>query len=246
MMTMEVRALVLSAAVAAALIVRARRQRTSTITIPGFGSLLSERSSRMTFPTLKNFRVVRLDGFRRVFAHSPGVFVSRGITDKATLQLGSLSAEPCAGSSFIVTAFEVPDGGLGMDAFREREEEFFLNMVPYTLLDGSSGGAGLLCQAGTDKAYIEQWGQARFDEVYKSVGLDTCWGWSRTSGLRPCATYLRHCAIAAEKLGPLAHASFLDDTYLVDRSTTIRTYLARHPEVMSELPPESLRERYGG
>ena len=44
MMTMEVRALLLSAAVAAALIVRARRQRTSTITILGFGSLLSERS----------------------------------------------------------------------------------------------------------------------------------------------------------------------------------------------------------
>ena len=246
MMTMEVRTLVLSAAVAGALIIRARRQQVSTITILGFGSLLSERSSRLTFPTLKNFRIVRLDGFRRVFAHSPAVFVNRGIADMGSLQMASLSAEPCAGSSFVVTAFEVPNGGLGMEAFREREEEFLLNMVPFTRLDGRSGGRGLLCQAGTDAAYIEQWGQRRFDEVYKSVGLDTIWGWSHASGLRPCATYLRHCALAAEKLGPLAHASFLDDTFLVDRSTTIRTYLARHPEVMSEQPPESLRERYSG
>jgi len=46
--------------------------------------------------------------------------------------------------------------------------------------------------------------------------------------------------------GGLCYDSFLDDTYLVDRKTTIREYLKRFPEVMATEPPESLRERYGG
>jgi len=219
--------------------------RSGTITIIGLGSLLSERSCRLTFPSLTNFRVGRLHGYRRVFAHSPSIFVQRGIANMETLQMASLSAEPCEDSSFAVTAFEVPDDdGLGMEAFREREEEFELSMVSFA--DPSGGGHGMLCEASTDKAYIERWGQARFDKLYTAFGITTCWDWPKDSGLRPCATYLRHCALAAEKLGPEAHASFLDETFLCDRVTTIRAYLEKHPEVMNELPPDSLAERYSG
>ena len=50
----------------------------------------------------------------------------------------------------------------------------------------------------------------------------------------------------AQKLGEVAYASFLDETYLADRKTTLRAYLAAHPEVLTTEPPESLRERYGG
>lgn len=39
------------------------------MSVVGFGSLLSQRSSRFTFPELQNFRLARLRGFRRVFAH---------------------------------------------------------------------------------------------------------------------------------------------------------------------------------
>ena len=248
-MLTEARSAVLFAVAASALLYRASRRRQpkmqKKITILGLGSLLSERSSRLTFPTLSNFRVGRLHGYRRVFAHSPSVFVTRGIADAATKQMASLSAEPCTGASFAVTAFEVPDSGLGMEAFREREEEFELAMVDFVDSDGGVG-RGMLCQASTDADYIARWGQSRFDELYTSVGLRTCWGWPRDSGLLPCATYLRHCALAAEKLDPAAHASFLDETVLCDRVTTIREYLARHPEVMTTLPPESLRERYSG
>ena len=219
-----------------------------TITILGLGSLLSERSARTTFPNLTNFRVVRLHGFRRVFAHSPSMFVERGIANKETLEMASLSGEPMddPGSSFVVTAFEVDDDGRGMDAFREREEEFDLVMVPFHSLDGEPEGMGMLCQASSDAAYVERWGQSRFDELYTERGLSTCWGWTHDSGLRPCATYLRHCALASERLGTVAHASFLDETFLCDRLTTIRAYLDSHPEVLTTLPPEPLRERYSG
>ena len=159
--------------------------------------------------------------------------------------------------------------------FREREMEFELKMVKYNSLDdektpsaaapsetnhdsngctdGGDGGSekeqlGMLCTCSTDAAFVERWGQAHFDELYRANGLRTIWDWSPDSGLRPCACSLRHCALGAEKLGPVAYASFLDETVLCDRKTTIRSYLERHPEVLTTLPPEQsgLRERYSG
>ena len=68
----------------------------------------------------------------------------------------------------------------------------------------------MLCAASSDEQYVQQWGRNRFDDMYTRHGLDTIWGWAPDSGLRPCSVYLRHCALAAERLGPVAHASFLD------------------------------------
>lgn len=226
------------------------------VTILGLGSLLSERSSRVTFPNLSNFRVVRVLGWRRVFAHSPSVFVRRGIGDIDSLQLSSLSAEPCEGGAFYCTAFDVDDEG--MPAFREREEEYELEWVPFieaAALDAcrtrselrtAAAATGLLCCRSSDEAYIARWGRERWDRDYASVGLSTIWGWQPDSGIRPCSTYLRHCVLAAQKLGKACYDSFLDETFLVDRKTTVRAYLAAHPEVMATEPPPELRERYGG
>ena len=85
---------------------------------------------RVTFPTCSQLRLVRVHGYSRVFAHTPSIFMQRGIADPVSLQMASLGAEPCEGASFIATAFEVPDDGSGMEAFREREEEYDLRMVP--------------------------------------------------------------------------------------------------------------------
>ena len=59
------------------------------------GSGGRERSSRTTFPTLANFRLGRIHGYRRIFAHPAAIFVERGIADLPSLQIASLSAEPC-------------------------------------------------------------------------------------------------------------------------------------------------------
>ena len=112
--------------------------------------------------------------------------------------------------------------------------------------DDEPVGLGMLCTCGSDETYISDWGQERFDRLYTALGLTTIWAWAPESGLRPCAAYLRHCALAADRLGLVAQASFLDATYLCDRKTTIRAYLDAHPQVLTTLPPESLRERYSG
>ncbi|KAF3596158.1 hypothetical protein DY000_02026624 [Brassica cretica] len=61
------------------------------ISITGFGSLLSERSARSTFPDLENFRVAKLQGFRRVFAHAAPIFFERGIANLQTKEISSLT-----------------------------------------------------------------------------------------------------------------------------------------------------------
>ena len=49
------------------------------VSIVGFGSLLSKNSALHTSPNLRNFSVVRVRGYRRVFAHTSPIFFSRNI-----------------------------------------------------------------------------------------------------------------------------------------------------------------------
>lgn len=44
----------------------------------------AERSARSTFPDLINFRIAKLNGFRRVFAHAAPIFFERGIAKPET------------------------------------------------------------------------------------------------------------------------------------------------------------------
>ncbi|CAK0798866.1 unnamed protein product [Prorocentrum cordatum] len=217
------------------------------ITVVGFGSLLSERSARGTFPDLAGFRLARVRGHRRVFRHPAGIFFERGIVPKDTLEFSSLSVEPCEGSSIVVAVMDIPD--MDMDALAKREEEYDLVETPFEHVDSAEpAGSGLMClpAVGDVDAFVEKWGAARFQESYGQWGIKTIWGWGPDSGILPCPVYLRHCVLAAQKAGTAALESFLDDTFLADRTTTIRAYLASRPDIMETLPPPSLLERYNG
>lgn len=228
------------------------------VQILGFGSLMSEKSARSTFPHLTNFRIVRVQGYRRVFRHPAAIFFERGIANMETLEISSLSAEKHEGSSFVAAVFSI-EGETG-DNFLKREEEFDFHMVPFTSLrahddikcDGrvsvEGSGVALMCVGGKDEHYIARWGQGAYEEKYLARGLPSIWNWSPDSGLLPCAVYLRHCYLSAKKLTecPEIFSSFLNDTYLCDRVTTVGEYIALHPEVLTSLPPDSLAHRYSG
>lgn len=234
------------------------------LTILGFGSLLSEKSSRLTFPDLVDFRLARVPNYRRVFAHPASIFFQQGIADLESLQISSLSVEYEKGHpGFVGSVFQVPTTEdlteVGVPrAFLEREAEFDIVEVPFIDLgsdassengnssDESCSQKGIICTRSTDEAYVERWGEERFNDQYRKYGVDTVWGWEKDSGLRPCAIYLRHCYLAAKSMGQECYDSFLNETYLVDRKTTIRQYLGEYPSVLDELPPPELASRYGG
>lgn len=251
---------------------------TATVTILGLGSLLSERSSRSTFPDLINFRLGRISNrYRRVFGHPASIFFQRGLADKTTKEFSSLSAEEFAPGNthtgyqggFVCSVFEVPreqvykdvegsDGSVitkPTGAFLEREEEFDITEVPFLEFsdyDDSYGSfeaakKGTLCTRYTDEGFVERWGKERFEENYGKYGIQTIWGWQKNSGLRPCRVYLRHCYLAAKSMGQECFDSFLDETFLVDRDTTIREYINQHPGLIENtIPPPGFEQRYSG
>lgn len=215
------------------------------MTVAGFGSLLSETSARSTFPQLLNFRQGRLRGWRRVFAHQCDIFYARGIARPETKEVSSLSVEEHPGSEIVVSLFEVEASPESVAAFIQREHEFRFMAVEALLPDGSApiGRPAVVCARWSDEAYRqrrcppEEWARR-----YGGHGVTHIW----TDDVLPCRVYLRHCLLAAERLGPVAHASFLDHTFLSDRSTTIRQHLKANPGIMNELPPPSLIGRYSG
>ncbi|KAJ7980313.1 Butirosin biosynthesis [Quillaja saponaria] len=215
------------------------------ISICGFGSLLSERSSRSTFPDLLNFRVARLNGFRRVFAHAAPIFFERGIAKPETKEISSLSVEPCEGETLIATVFEIKKSEI--PAFIKREHEFrFLAVLPETLDGKPFDHPAVLCARYSDEEFLEIRCKGSKDIYFQQYGrwnIDKIW----RDDIFPCRTYLRHCVLAAKNLGEAAYSNFLDHTYLANRKTTIRKYLATTGSgIMQEEPPESLKDRYGG
>ncbi|WJX23486.1 hypothetical protein P8452_12691 [Trifolium repens] len=203
------------------------------ISICGFGSLLSERSARSTFPDLINFRIAKLNHFRRVFAHVAPVFFERGIAKPETMEISSLSVEPYEGETLVVTVFEIRKSEI--PDFIKREVEFrFLAVLPETLDGKSFDFPAVLYVKETRKFYFSNMDGGIFDKIWRD-------------DVFPCRVYLRHCVLAAKNLGDTAYNNFLDHTYLGDRKTTIREYLANTGSgIMEEEPPESLKFRYGG
>nr|XP_043628457.1 uncharacterized protein LOC122599912 [Erigeron canadensis] len=216
-----------------------------TLSICGFGSLLSERSARSTFPDLVNFRVAKLNGFRRVFAHVAPIFFERGIAKPETKEISSLSVEPCEGESLIVTVFEIKKSEI--PSYIEREHEFrFLAVQPETLDGHRYATSAVLCARYSDEEYFQnrcKGKQEIYHERYGRFGIDKIW----RDDVLPCRVYCRHCVLAAKNLGNTAYDNFLDHTYLADRKTTLRKYLSTTGSgIMEEEPPELLKVRYGG
>eukprot|EP00555_Chaetoceros_dichaeta_P002904 CAMPEP_0198251422 /NCGR_PEP_ID=MMETSP1447-20131203/2264_1 /TAXON_ID=420782 /ORGANISM="Chaetoceros dichaeta, Strain CCMP1751" /LENGTH=224 /DNA_ID=CAMNT_0043936437 /DNA_START=52 /DNA_END=726 /DNA_ORIENTATION=+ len=215
----------------------------SQVTLLGYGALLSEPSSRLTFPHLTNFRHVRVRGMRRVFGHPHLFLVGEGFADPSeTLKLASLSAEPASNDiSFVAAAFDVTLDDTQRTDFIRREPEYKIGTTEFYSLEDNAelaGEEGVICLASRD---------VDLDPKMNTSGMESVWHWPHDSGLLPFNFYLRHCLLAVQSAGGVAYESFLQDTYLADRTTTLAAYLDEHgEEVMASRPPSHLASRYSG
>ncbi|XP_016902285.2 uncharacterized protein LOC103497823 isoform X3 [Cucumis melo] len=201
------------------------------ISVCGFGSLLSERSARGTFPELINFRMARLNGFRRFFGHVAPIFFERGIAKPETKcfttcysseyqEISSLCSEPCEGENIIITVFEIKKSEI--PAFIQREIEFrFLIVLPETLDGKIYDKPAVLCSRYTDEEFFQVRCKGNKDIYFHHYGrrnIDKIW----RDDILPCRVYLRHW-------------------------TTLRKYLTSYGSgIMEEEPPESIKFRYDG
>lgn len=227
-------------------------------TLLGYGALLSESSSRLTFPELTNFRHVRVKNHRRVFAHPHLFLIREGLVDPmSNLHLTTLSAEPSEDSSFVAAAFDVVMTDEQRVDFIKREPEYAITSTPFYRIncndnDGSNKtsdepiGNGIICLASKDCDLRDDMDHlhAISTQLQDKGGI---WHWPQDSGLLPANIYLRHCLLAVQKAGGAAYESFLEDTYLVDRTTTLKEYLVENADmVMASRPPPHLAARFGG
>ncbi|KAK6161057.1 hypothetical protein DH2020_004438 [Rehmannia glutinosa] len=187
------------------------------VSICGFGSLLSGS-------------LAKLSGFRRVFAHAAPIFFQLGIAKPGTKEISRLSLEPCEGESLLVTTFQIMRSEVTLETHNGlfhtspvvlcacyRDEEYFLHR----------------CK-GSKEIFYQRFGR---------YGIHKIW----LDDILPCRVYLRHCVLAAENLHEIAYNDLMDHTFLGDRKTTIREYLAtKGSGIMEEEPPQHLKYLYGG
>ena len=62
---------------------------------------MSQKSAMSTFPTLSEFKSVKVNGYRRIFSHPTAIFFERGIADLQSKKMASLSIEKAEGFSFM-------------------------------------------------------------------------------------------------------------------------------------------------
>lgn len=151
------------------------------ITIVGFGSLLSERSARVTVPDLRNFRLGKIRGWRRVFGHPAGIFFTRGIACWTTREFASLACEENDNKDMqdmVVTLFEISKSEL--PDFYSREEEFKIvecEFMEYDEKQPSPNKRGLICARSSDEKWIATLGTDAFEKLCSSSGVRTVWHW---------------------------------------------------------------------
>ena len=194
--------------------------------IIGYGSLLSELSARETVPGLKNFRIVEVPGFRRIFNKVGIVFFSRHQADPHSLEIASCSTLKDNHSSIICCQFECSD--TEYQSLYEREHRFDwieVNTISQTRVKSQ----GIICTTSTDREYrhtkcvSEQDYHERVGQYYSGK----LW----RDDILPYPRYLAFCLQAAEGQGIEVLENFLDSTYLADGMISIRTYLNQAPKL---------------
>ena len=192
------------------------------ITIFGYGSLMSEESTKITMPTATNFRKGILEGYRRIYNLVSVSGIRNGTVNMATKEIAALSIAVWADGRVFGCIFEIPHVELA--GYLEREHRYKPVEVKVWDCAQESYVTALTVVENMDADYKSslKGGDAEYFErvgKYYSESL-----WERTD-IFPMKKYMLNCAFAANLLGGIEWVNnYLDNTYLSDRSTTLRSY----------------------
>ncbi len=205
------------------------------ISVVGFGSLLSERSARDTVPGLKNYRLVRVDGYRRIFNKVGILFIAGHGQAPDSLEVSSCSTELCSDTSIIVAQFDCPVDQFG--ELYEREHRYRWIQVEARGLDGSAQPPARMCTGYSDLEY--RLNKCVTDEEYHDRVGRHYQGKIWRNDILPFPRYLKFCLVSAASHGDAVLDNFIDTSFLADGETSIREYLVERRDLI----PSSLRDR---
>ena len=164
-----------------------------------------------------------------------------------------MCAEPDQNSYILVSVFDVPRSDLA--DFYRREDFFRVTEVrvseypagswaTYAGPGAESSTHALMCLkfADDDELIATNFGSR---ELFNSRYSEHYQGAVYRRDLMPCKPYLKHCLVAAERLGAAFRANFETSTFLGDGRRTIRDYLDERPG-WDEQTPLGTFDRYQG
>ena len=196
------------------------------ISVVGYGSLLSERSARETVPGLKNFRLVSVPGYKRIFNKVGVVFIARHGALPTSQCIASCSTQLDPAVDIICSQFECSEAEFA--ELYEREHRFRWIEVDTVSFSGETT-RGRMCTFFTDHDYrlnkciTESEYQRRVGRFYQ--------GQLWRDDILPFPRYLAFCLQAAESQGSEVLDNFLDTSFLADGVTSIRDYIGSTPEL---------------
>ncbi|MBA4501273.1 gamma-glutamylcyclotransferase [Marinobacterium marinum] len=203
------------------------------ISVVGFGSLLSEVSARETVPGLKNYRLVRVPGYRRVFDKVGIVFISRHGECADSLELAACSTEAATDCEIIAAQFECSEN----DFLQLYEREHRYRWVEVETRHCQSGEItqARMCTGYSDLDY--RLNKCVTDEEYQRRVGQYYQGPLWRKDILPNPRYLGFCLQAAHSQGKAVLDNFLDSSFTAD-GRSLRDYLQQRPELVPEAPVE--------
>lgn len=192
----------------------------TTRTVLGYASLLSERSIKRLFPGAKNIRPVRLDNHARCFNSYGSLTLKEKLASPDSEYLAHASAIVRPGSCLLALAFDLNETDYGQ--YERHEFRYCFKTAPVRSLDDDARFDAILCYENVDHQIDPRLvGRTSLLDLYEDYDVTALWHTMH----KPAQHYIEHCLAAAYELGSDFFGNFLDQSFLHDRQTTIRSFI---------------------
>jgi cation transport regulator ChaC len=194
----------------------------STVTIFGYGSLLSYQSVLSTMPSATNFRGATLNGYSRNFNLVSINGIRSGTADLLTMEMAALTIRKDASGFVKGCFFDIPD--VELVPYLEREHRYIpiqveaideksnQNVLSWTVIEQTNDEY-------KNSMSADEW-QVRIGQYYKGIL------YGRTDIL-PMRSYLNNCLLFSYHLGGVLWLKNMLECKLADGSS-IKQYVTTH------------------
>jgi len=210
-------------------------KKEKTVSIFGYGSLMNIDSAIKTMPSLSNFRLAKLIGYKRIFSLFAVVRLIKGDVDINDIENAGLAIRPnkeeeninntVFGCVFDILEDELP-------SYFEREKIYKVKKVPIMTCDFENVTAYTVIEQ-TDEEYINSFGEQNYDSQIGKYYSGSIW---HRKDILPAKKYFEMvCTTAINNQNIELLKNFLDETYLANEITTIREYIFSNKDKYYEL-----------
>jgi len=187
----------------------------------GYASLLSPVSIRRLFPNVGRITPVEIHGHARCFNSYGTLSLNKGLAQKGDRELAHAAAILRPNSTLYGLAFELDE--TDFKTYERHEFRYALREVEVVSRDTGETLRAIICYEGADHLIETSLvGVTDIYALYEHYGVSAFW---HTQHL-PADIYLKHCLASARALGEDYVRNVLDASYIYDRETSVRDYLA--------------------